>query len=78
MTGSENEKCICELCECGNHKCPHQEGRLIGLDDVNNGKTTEYRDRFFEKQAERTKSIKPKQSNLANEGALQTETTHFG
>ncbi|KAE9548177.1 hypothetical protein FO519_008611 [Halicephalobus sp. NKZ332] len=71
-----DEKCICELCECGNHKCPHNNGRLIGEDGVPVGQT-EYESKYIEKPGERAAPFRPGRGTLANEGEMAQDTTHL-
>ncbi|KAI6182266.1 hypothetical protein M3Y97_00361500 [Aphelenchoides bicaudatus] len=73
-----SEKCICDLCECGNHKCPHNEnhGRLIGSANSGPFGQTEYHNNYIHKNHERTQRAERLHTSLGQQGVLDTNTTH--
>ncbi|CAD5206223.1 unnamed protein product [Bursaphelenchus okinawaensis] len=75
---SASEKCICQLCECGNHKCPHENsGRLVGEDGVPIG-GTEYKETFVHKNGARERGQRTLHTSLGRDGdtSLDLNTTH--
>ncbi|KAI6179414.1 hypothetical protein M3Y98_00607700 [Aphelenchoides besseyi] len=68
-TGSE--KCICQICECGNHRCPHENnGHLIGTDGVPF-------ENMFKKDAQRQRAERPLHTSLGQQGEMEKSTTHL-
>ncbi|KAI6218125.1 hypothetical protein M3Y95_01187200 [Aphelenchoides besseyi] len=72
-----SEKCICQICECGNHRCPHENnGRLIGTDGVP-FESTEYGSRYVHKDAQRQRAERPLHTSLGQQGEMEKSTTHL-
>jgi hypothetical protein len=72
-----SEKCICDLCECGNHRCPHENnGRLIGTGSGQFGQT-EYNNTYVHKNQERTGLVQRVHTSLGNQGQHDINTTHL-
>ncbi|XP_028679783.1 LOW QUALITY PROTEIN: stabilizer of axonemal microtubules 2 [Erpetoichthys calabaricus] len=68
-------KCICEICTCGRHRCPHQP---TGLYEKNNQPCTisEYTEKYPEyKGTLPPRTLKPKQEYQANKGRMDGVTT---
>ncbi|KAI1722522.1 stabilizer of axonemal microtubules 2 [Ditylenchus destructor] len=74
-TVNGEEKCICELCECGNHRCPHEGNlRLSGGIEFS---SSEYGKSFVNiGEGERADVIGPRADNLMNVGTFELQTTN--
>ncbi|CAD5208957.1 unnamed protein product [Bursaphelenchus xylophilus] len=75
---SASEKCICQLCECGNHRCPHENsGRLIGENGVPFG-GTEYGETFVHKKGDRERGKRSLHTSLGRDRdtTFDLNTTH--
>lgn len=68
------KRCICQICTCGRHKCPHNP-RGLGY---SNGPCTfsEYANKFTPHPLEMRKSCKPEEKPVAGQGPLDDKTTH--
>lgn len=68
------KRCICQICTCGRHKCPHNP-RGIGY---GNAPCTfsEYTNKYTPHPIEMRKSCKPEEKPIAGQGPLEDKTTH--
>ncbi|VDM70158.1 unnamed protein product [Strongylus vulgaris] len=70
----EEERCICQICQCGNHKCAHVENNWPTTTGIGES-TTEYGAQYPGKEAVRTRAIHPAETTL-NSGEFHGETTN--
>jgi len=69
------KKCICQLCTCGKHRCPHRPYGIVGKGDQPCA-VTEYRSEFVPREGGARESFKPDYTLQTNTAPLQDETTH--
>lgn len=69
------KKCICQLCTCGKHRCPHRPYGIVGKGDQPCA-VTEYRSEFVPREGQPRESFKPDYALQSNTAPLQDETTH--
>lgn len=71
---SHDKKCICKLCNCGKHRCPHHP---ITHGTVDPGHySTEYETEFVPRRGGMQKSFKPTFQRNDNNGPMASETTN--
>ncbi|KAL1007502.1 hypothetical protein UPYG_G00087650 [Umbra pygmaea] len=67
--------CICEICSCGRHRCPHRPTALYGKATKTNG-LTEYTEKYPAYGGQYPpQSLKPKPVNLGDRGKMEGTTT---
>ncbi|KHN81563.1 hypothetical protein Tcan_12037 [Toxocara canis] len=61
-----DEKCICQLCNCGRHRCPHWDGSpVVSADDTDGVKGSEYNEMYKMKDGGgRAKPFRPEENIL--------------
>lgn len=70
------KQCICQLCTCGKHRCPHRPYGVVGKGDQPCA-VTEYRSEFIPREGGGMReSFKPEFALQTNTAPLQDETTH--
>ncbi|CAF0990154.1 unnamed protein product [Rotaria sordida] len=67
--------CICQICTCGKHRCPHRPYGIIGKGDQPCA-VTEYRSEFIPREGGVRESYKPDYKIQASTVPLDDETTH--
>ncbi|CAF1421636.1 unnamed protein product [Adineta steineri] len=67
--------CICQICTCGKHRCPHRPYGIIGKGDQDCA-VTEYRSEFIPRQGGVRESFKPEYNLQLSTARLDDETTH--
>eukprot|EP00118_Oscarella_pearsei_P018536 m.190211 g.190211 ORF g.190211 m.190211 type:complete len:228 (+) comp39430_c0_seq61:2066-2749(+) len=69
------KKCICEICTCGRHRCPHRP-----VAKIRKGSSacllSEYKQTFTHFPAKPRESFKPAYKPIERSGTLETKTTH--
>lgn len=68
-----NRQCICKICQCGRHKCPHIHPKKTTDSFCS---ATEYTDRYIGHISQRQKPFKPQSVAISSTGPLCSETTH--
>lgn len=72
--GKGKEQCICEMCTCGNHHCPHNDS-LFPQGQF--GGDTEQKAEFTEKNADRQRPFRPQETRVGSEQPFGGESTHI-
>ncbi|XP_077863430.1 stabilizer of axonemal microtubules 1-like [Saccoglossus kowalevskii] len=68
------KRCICEICNCGRHRCPHRpQGTVTRGPCTISEYANKYKGYPF---AGKPESFKPKQEMLQGGGAMDGVTTH--
>ncbi|KAK3738142.1 hypothetical protein QZH41_005324 [Actinostola sp. cb2023] len=71
-------KCICEICSCGRHRCPHEfsnPNRVINKKQEDNCTVTEYRGKYLNRSPRRGPFNRPKDL-IHYDGPLDQSTSH--
>ncbi|XP_063044173.1 stabilizer of axonemal microtubules 2 [Engraulis encrasicolus] len=69
-------RCICEICSCGRHRCPHPPTALYGTKGNKPCVITEYTDKYPSYGNQHPpQSLKPKQEFMGNKGRMDGTTT---
>lgn len=68
--------CICQICNCGRHQCPHKPAQktIIPTDAVCS--LSEYSVQFKRYQAKRRSSFRPPQKPVASDSRMECSTTN--
>ncbi|XP_064619050.1 stabilizer of axonemal microtubules 2-like isoform X2 [Lineus longissimus] len=67
--------CICQICKCGRHHCPHQPHNILGKGDKP-CRITEYNNKYQPHPLEKVESFKPQAQAAQSTGPLDDKTTH--
>ncbi|CAF0749662.1 unnamed protein product [Didymodactylos carnosus] len=67
--------CVCQICTCGHHRCPHRPFGIIGKGDQPCA-VTEYRSEFIPRETGMRQSFKPDYSIQSSNVPMDDETTH--
>ncbi|CAF2239927.1 unnamed protein product [Rotaria magnacalcarata] len=67
--------CICQICTCGKHRCPHRPYGIIGKSDQPCA-VTEYRSEFIPREVGMRESFKPDYKFQPSGVPLDDQTTH--
>lgn len=67
--------CICQLCTCGHHRCPHRPWGILGKGE-HPCAVTEYKNEYRTHQASRTLPFKPDNEYKSSNIPLNDDTTH--
>nr|CAH8867336.1 unnamed protein product [Trichobilharzia regenti] len=65
--------CICQICNCGRHKCPHQRSRS---DTSKPCGISEYTTKYIQHKLVPVESCKPPHKGVQGEGQMSSNTTH--
>ncbi|KAK6188981.1 hypothetical protein SNE40_005044 [Patella caerulea] len=68
-------KCICEICTCGRHRCPHRPNAPIGRGD-RECLLTEYNTTYRQHPMQPRESFKPANVAVKGDGPMDDKTTH--
>lgn len=67
--------CICQICNCGRHRCPHSPQKVISKSDQPCA-LTEYARKYIPHPLEMRQSMKPNEKPRGGEGPMEDKTTH--
>ncbi|KAA0191800.1 hypothetical protein FBUS_00125 [Fasciolopsis buskii] len=73
MVGPKSCACICQICNCGRHRCPHNTRKLEIKGPCG---VSEYTTKFVPYSTKPTESCKPPLKGLDTHGEMASETTH--
>ncbi|CAH8552073.1 unnamed protein product [Schistosoma turkestanicum] len=73
MENGSPKLCICQICTCGRHKCPHQRP---GTQITKPCGISEYTTQFIAHPIAPVKSCKPPHKGVQGEGHMASATTH--
>lgn len=74
-TSNKSKLCICQLCTCGHHRCPHRPWGILGKGDQPCA-ITEYKNEYRAHDAARRQPFKPDNEFKGSGVPLSDETTH--
>ncbi|ESO94530.1 hypothetical protein LOTGIDRAFT_232357 [Lottia gigantea] len=69
------KRCICEICTCGRHRCPHRPNAPIGRGD-RECLLTEYNTTYRQHPMQPRESFKPPNVAVKADAAMDDKTTH--
>jgi hypothetical protein len=69
-----DKKCVCKICNCGKHRCPHHPITHATVDSGHY--STEYETEFVPRRGAMQKSFKPTYARNDTNGPMANETTH--
>ncbi|CAH8552040.1 unnamed protein product [Schistosoma turkestanicum] len=72
MENGSPKLCICQICTCGRHKCPHRRRSLYVSKPC---EISEYNTQFIPRELVPVKSCKPPHRGVAGEGPMASDTT---
>ncbi|KAF7262165.1 hypothetical protein EG68_00670 [Paragonimus skrjabini miyazakii] len=73
MVGSPVKLCICQICNCGRHRCPHNPKKtaVTGPCEI-----SEYTNKYVAYSVKPVESCKPPHRGVQAEGKMASDTTH--
>ncbi|CAH8623037.1 unnamed protein product [Schistosoma margrebowiei] len=73
MRNESSKLCICQICNCGRHKCPHQKRKTQITKPC---EISEYTTQYITHKLTPVESCKPPHKGVQAEGHMASDTTH--